>query len=412
MATTRADLAALDRLDPLACFHDEFVLPDGVIYLDGNSLGPLPRATPGRVAAVIEREWGCGLIRSWNQADWIGLAARVGEKIGRLLGAPPGSVMAADSTSVNLFKLLGAALALRPGRSVILSEAGNFPTDLYIAEGLVQFLGGACALRTVPAGDIAGAIGPDTAVVMLTHVNYRTGAMHDMAGLTAMAHAAGALTVWDLAHSAGAVPINLAGAEADFAVGCGYKFLNGGPGAPAFLYVAPALQDAARFPLTGWLGHADPFAFHASFQPAGGIARATVGTPSILALAALEVGVDIALRAPMAAVRAKSLRQGAVLMELLERLCPEGELSLATPVAEDARGSQVSVRHPEAYAVMQALIARGVIGDFRTPDLLRFGITPLTLRYADLWDAVSTLNDVLRSRAWDDSRYRVRQQVT
>ncbi len=412
MAITRAELAALDRADALAPFRDAFVLSDGVIYLDGNSLGPLPRATPGRVVAVIEEEWGKGLIRSWNDADWIGLAARVGDKIGRLLGAAPGTVMVADSTSVNLFKLLGAALALRPGRNIILSEAGNFPTDLYIAEGLVDLLGGAYALRTVPAGEIAGAVGLDTAVVMLTHVNYRTGAMHDMAGLTASAHTAGALILWDLAHSVGAMPIDLPGAGADFAVGCGYKFLNGGPGAPAFLYVAPALQEAARFPLTGWLGHADPFGFHPNYHPAPGIGRATVGTPSILALAALDVGVDIALRAPIAEVRAKSLRQGALLMELMMQLCPHAGLALATPMAEAARGSQVSIRHPGAYAVMQALIARGVIGDYRTPDVLRFGITPLTLRYVDLWDAVSVLSDVLRSRAWEDSRYQMKQRVT
>ena len=412
MAITRLDLAALDSADLLAPFRDEFILPEGVIYLDGNSLGPLPRATPGRLAAVIEQEWGKGLIRSWNEADWIGLAARVGEKIGRLLGATPGTVMAADSTSVNLFKLLGAALRLRPDRKVILSEAGNFPTDLYIAEGLVDLLGRDYALRTVPTREIASAIGPDTAVVMLTHVNYRTGVMHDMAALTAAAHSAGALVLWDLAHSVGAVPVDLPAAEVDLAVGCGYKFLNGGPGAPAFLYVAPALQNAVRFPLTGWLGHADPFGFHPSYRPAGGIGRATVGTPSILALAALEVGVDITLRAPMAAVRAKSLQQGTVLMELLEQMCPDAGLSLATPRVEAARGSQVSVRHPEAYAVMQALIARGVIGDYRTPDLLRFGITPLTLRYVDLLDAASVLSDVLRSRAWDDSCYQVKRLVT
>ncbi len=406
----RAGLEALDRADPLAPFRDEFALPEGVVYLDGNSLGALPRATPGRVAAVLEREWGQGLIRSWNEAGWIGLPERVGDKIGRLLGAPPGTVIAADSTSVNVFKLLAAALGLRPGRRVILSQTGNFPTDLYIAEGLAALLGGSHDLRTVAAEDIAAALDGDVAVVMLTHVDYRTGAMHDMAGLTAAAHAAGALVLWDLAHSAGAVPVDLMAADADFAVGCGYKFLNGGPGAPAFLYVAQRWQEAARYPLTGWLGHADPFGFHASYAPAPGIARAVVGTPSVLAMAALEVGVDIALRAPMEQVRAKSVRQAEVLMALVQDGC--AGLDVATPTDPALRGSQVSFRHPEAYAVMQALIARGVIGDFRTPDILRFGITPLTLRYADLWDAVMVLQDVLATGMWREERFRTRNRVT
>jgi kynureninase len=319
-------------------------------------------------------------------------------------------VIAADSTSVNLFKLLGAALGMRPDRRVILSEAGNFPTDLYIAEGLIAQLGRGHALRTLPAEAIMDALGPDIAVLMLTHVNYRTGVMHDMAALTAAAHRAGALVLWDLAHSAGAVPVDLVGAGADFAVGCGYKFLNGGPGAPAFLYVAPAHQDAARFPLTGWLGHAEPFAFHPSYVPAAGIARATVGTPSVLAMAALEVGVDIALRAPMAKLRVKSLRQSDLLIALAAQECPG--LEPATPVDPARRGSQVSFRHPEAYAVMQALIDRGVIGDFRTPDIIRFGITPLTLSYAALWDAVAILREVLETGAWNDERYRRRNRVT
>ena len=410
---TRAGLEALDRNDPLAPFRDEFVLPEGVTYLDGNSLGPLPRAAPVRLAAVVEREWGAGLIRSWNDAGWIGLPARVGDKIGRLLGAPAGTVIAADSTSVNLFKLLSAALGLRPGRRVILSQAGNFPTDLYVAEGLTALLGQGHELHQVPAADIPAALGPDVAVVMLTHVDYRTGAMHDMAAVTAAAHAAGALTLWDLAHSAGAVPVDLTAAEADLAVGCGYKFLNGGPGAPAFLYVAGRLQEEARYPITGWLGHADPFAFEAGHRPAPGVAGAVVGTPSILAMAALEVGVDIALRAPMAEVRAKSLRQAALLMGLVAQHCPGAGLELATPTVERERGSQVSFRHPAAYAVMQALIARGVIGDFRTPDIIRFGITPLTLRHADLWNAA----DGARRRAgnrreWRQARFQVRNQVT
>ncbi len=416
-AATRAELEALDRADPLAWLRDAFLMPDGVVYLDGNSLGPLPAETPARVEAVMRREWGEGLIRSWNDAGWIGLAGQVGDKIAQLVGAAPGTVMVADSTSVNLFKLLAAALGLRPGRRVILSEAGNFPTDLYIAQGLAALLGGRHELRQAAAADIEaalgpGALGPDVAVVMLTHVNYRTGAMHDMAAVTRAAHAAGALVLWDLAHSAGAVPVDLADAGADLAVGCGYKFLNGGPGAPAFLYVAPALQAEARYPLTGWLGHAEPFGFHPDYRPAPGIGAATVGTPPILALAALEVGVDLALRAPMAAVRAKSLAQARLLIELVSDRCAGHGLRLATPLRDEARGSQVSFSHPEAYAVMQALIARGVIGDFRTPDMLRFGITPLTLRYADLWHAAAALGEVLEEAAWRDERFRVRRLVT
>lgn len=409
MPLARADLERLDRDDPLAPFRDEFALPPGV-YLDGNSLGALPRATASRVAAVVEQEWGRGLIGSWNDAGWLGLPLAVGEKIARLLGAAPGTVVAADSTSVNVFKLLAVALGLRPGRRVILAERGDFPTDAYVAEGLAALLGGGHALRLVEPGGIAAALGPDVAVVLLAHVNYRTGAMHDMAAVTAEAHAAGALTLWDLAHSAGAVPVALEAAGADLAVGCGYKFLNGGPGAPAFLYVAERLQAEARFPITGWLGHAEPFGFHERFAPAPGIARAIVGTPSILALSALEVGVDIALRAPMAEVRAKSLRQSALLETLVAERCPA--LAPAGPPPGAARGSQVSFRHPEAYAIMQALIARGVTGDVRAPDILRFGITPLTLRHAELWDAAEALREVMATEAWRDPRFRTRRAVT
>ena len=390
MDITREVLLALDRDDVLAPFRDLFSLPDGVIYLDGNSLGPLPRATAGRFAEVLAREWGEGLIRSWDEAGWLGLPARLGDKIARLLGAPAGTVMVADSTSVNLFKLLAVALGLRPGRSVILSEIGNFPTDVYVAEGLADLLGGRAVVRLVPASGIVEALGDDVAVVMLSHVNYRSGAMHDMAAITEAAHLAGALVLWDLAHSAGAVPVDLAGSGADLAVGCGYKFLNGGPGAPAFLYVAEAHQQAARFPITGWLGHAEPFGFHDSFRPACGIGRAVVGTPSILAMAALEVGVDIALRAPMAAVRAKSQAQAALLIALVAQFGCELEV-----IAPAVRGSHVAFRHPDAGAIMQALIARGVIGDFRPPDILRFGITPLILSHVELWDVAEAIRAVI-----------------
>ena len=392
---TQASLADLDRADALAPFRDEFALPDGVVYLDGNSLGPLPRATPARLARVAEEEWGVGLIRSWDEvshggAGWMGLPMRVGEAIGRITGAAPGCTVVADSTSVNTYKLLAAALAVRPGRKVILSERTNFPTDLYVAEGLCAQAG--CELRAVAAEDLERSLRDDVAVLMLTHVNYRTGRMHDMAALTRAAHEAGALTLWDLAHSAGAVPLDLAADGADLAVGCGYKFLNGGPGAPAFAYVAPHLHEGFRSPLTGWLGHAEPFAFEPSYRPAAGVARAIVGTPQILSLAALEVGVEMFSRAPMASLREKSVRMADLFAGLVEQELP-GAFALASPREAARRGSQVCLSHPDAAAVMRRLIGRGVIGDFRPPDILRFGITPLFLRYADLWDAAAALGE-------------------
>ena len=412
MSIIRADLEALDLADELAPLRARFALPEGVIYLDGNSLGALPRDTPGRVAQVVAAEWGQGLIRSWNDAGWMALPARVGDKIARLVGAAPGSVMVGDSTSVNIFKLLGAALTARPGRRVIVSERGNFPTDLYIAEGLAALLERGHEMRLVEPGGIAAAIDGDVAAVLLTHVNYHTGAMHDMAGITRAAHAAGALMLWDLAHSAGAVPVDLAGCNVDLAVGCGYKFLNGGPGAPAFLYVAPRLQEALRYPLTGWLGHAAPFAFEAGYRPGAGIARTVVGTPPVLSLAALEVGVDIALVAPMDLVRAKSVRQTTLFATLLAQMGGPWGFRLASPADPARRGSQVCLAHDQAYPIMQALIARGVIGDFRAPDILRFGITPLYTRYVDLWDAAVALRGVMARGDWRNPAFRTRQAVT
>ena len=412
MTYSRTDLEALDRADELAPLRDLFALPEGVIYLDGNSLGALPKATPARVAEVVQREWGQGLIRSWNDAGWMATPARVGDKIAQLVGAASGSVMVADSTSVNLFKLLGAALAARPGRRVIVSERRNFPTDLYIAEGLAALLGQGHELRLVEPDGIAAAIGEDTAVVMLTHVNYHTGAMHDMAAITRAAHEKGALMLWDLAHSAGAVPVDLAGCDVDLAVGCGYKFLNGGPGAPAFLYVAPRLQDSLRYPLTGWLGHAAPFAFETGYRPGQGIARTMVGTPPVLSLAALEVGIDIALQAPMAQVRAKSVRQTTIFAELLEQVGAGLGFRLASPRDAAKRGSQVCLAHDHAYSIMQALIARGVIGDFRAPDILRFGITPLYTRHVDLFDAAEALRLVMSQGEWQAPEHQTRRAVT
>ena len=412
MRLTRESLVQRDAADPLASMRSRFRLPDGVIYLDGNSLGALPVATPARVAQVVEQEWGMGLIRSWNDADWIDMPGRIGDKIARLMGAAPGSVMVADSTSVNLFKLLSAALKLRPGRRTILSEEGNFPTDLYIAEGLVALLDRGHRIEQADAESIVSAIGPDTAVVMLTQVNYHTGRMHDMGAITRAAHAAGALMLWDLAHSAGAMPVSLAEHDVDLAVGCGYKYLNGGPGAPAFLYVAPRLQEAAMFPITGWLGHAQPFAFEPGYRPASGIQRAVVGTPPMLSLVALEVGVDLALEVDLAMMREKSLAQTEVFAELVEQRCSAHGLRLVSPRDPAMRGSQICLAHADAYAIMQALIARGVIGDFRAPDILRFGMTPLYLGFVELWDAVTILDEVMTSGIWRAAEYSARQKVT
>jgi kynureninase len=409
--TERAAFERLDAADPLRGFRDRFALPDGVIYLDGNSLGALPRATGPRLAELVRAEWGGDLITSWNKHGWIDLPARVGDKIARLIGAAPGQVVVADSTSVNLFKLLSAALDLAQGRTVVLSDHGNFPTDLYIAQGLVAARGGGLALRLVDEGAVTDAIDLSTAVVMLTHVNYRSGRLHDLAAVTAAARRAGAVMLWDLSHSAGAMPIALDAAGADLAVGCGYKYLNGGPGAPAFLYIARHHQARVRPPLSGWMGHEAPFAFDLDYRPAVGIARNLCGTPPILSLAALEVGVDLMLEADLAQVRAKSMALGERFAALVEARCPD-TFELASPSDPAARGSQICLRHPDGYAIAQALIGRGVIGDFRAPDILRFGFAPLYLRYVDVWDAVEQLADIMATRAWDTPEFRTRAAVT
>jgi kynureninase len=422
---TREECAELDRRDPLAMHRQAFELPAGVIYLDGNSLGPLPRATGARLREVIEREWGGGLIRSWNDAHWIDLPQRVGAKIARLVGAQPQQVICADSTSVNLFKVLATALRLQDARPqvslaerrVIVSERTNFPTDLYVAQGLLDLLGRGHTLELAGFDDVGAAIDERTAVVMLTHVNFRTGAMHDLAALTRRAHDAGALIIWDLAHSAGAVPLELDAAGVDFAVGCGYKYLNGGPGAPAFVYaasrhLAALADDTFAQPLAGWLGHRAPFDFSADYANAPSIARFAVGTPAILGLAALDIGVDTVLAAGTAPLRVKSLALSELFIGLVEERCNGLGLALATPRAGPARGSHVSFAYPQAYPVMQALIARGVIGDFRAPDLLRFGFAPLYLRFIDVYDAVMVLAEVLEEAAWDRPEYRRRAAVT
>jgi kynureninase len=410
MSLSLADMRALDAADPLRAMRDRFELPPGVIYLDGNSLGPAPKAVAARVAEVVGREWAEGLVRSWNTADWIGAPARIGAKIAPLIGAAAGEVIVADSTSVNLFKLLAAALARQEPRRVILTEPENFPTDLYVAQGAARVLG--AELRTAPAAQLADALDQDVAVLMLTHVHYRTGDRHDLAGLTRAAHEAGALVVWDLSHSAGAMRIDLAGAGADLAVGCGYKYLNGGPGAPAYLFVAERLQAELASPLTGWMGHADPFAFVDDYAPALGIARFLTGTPPMLSLLALECGVDLFASLDMAVVEAKAQRLVSLFIDLVEARCAGHGLALIAPRDPARRGSQVAFAHPSAWPVMQALIARGVIGDFRAPDVLRFGITPLYLGYEEIWRAVATLAEVLQTDAWRDPRFQARARVT
>jgi len=408
----REDFEALDESDPLAPLRDRFLLPPGVIYLDGNSLGALPRSTPARLSRVIEQEWGEGLIGSWNRHGWMAMPQRVGGKIARLIGADPSEVVVAESTSINLFKVLAAALKMRPDRRVIVSEIESFPTDLYMAEGLAELLDQGHVLRLVAADELKQALDGGVAALLLTHVNFRSGAMHDMAALNAAAHAAGALAIWDLAHSAGAVPVDLNAARADFAVGCGYKYLNGGPGAPAFVYAAARHHGQAPQPLYGWLGHAAPFEFASGYRPAAGIRQYVVSSPPILALAALEEGVDLALEADPALLRAKSVALTDAFIALVEARCAGLGLLLSTPRDSARRGSQVSFAHEDGYALMQALIARGVVGDFRTPDLIRFGVTPLYIRHVDVWDAVAMLREVLVAGSWQQPEFQSRAAVT
>lgn len=418
--TTLEDCRALDRADPLHALRDLFVLPEGITYLDGNSLGALPRATAARVAAAVEREWGEGLIRSWNTAGWFELPRTLGDRIGTWIGAGAGETVATDTTSINLYKVLSAALRIaaqdQPGRRVVLSERSNFPTDLYIAQSLCEERG--LRLQLVEADEIEAALrSGEVAVLMLTHVNYRTGAMHDMAGLTTLAHQGGALAIWDLAHSAGAVPVDLRGADADFAIGCGYKYLNGGPGAPAFAWVHPRHADRFQQPLAGWWGHAAPFEFSPEYRPAPGIARYLCGTQSVLGLVALATGLDTldasAAAGGMAALRRKSLALTDLFVALVEERCAGHRLSLVTPRDHGRRGSQVCLARAEgAYAIVQALIARGVIGDYRAPDILRFGFTPLYLRFEDAWHAAEQLRQVLDTGEWREPRFAQRHAVT
>lgn len=387
-----------------------FDLPEGMIYLDGNSLGPLPKAAAERVRRAVQDEWGQMLITGWNKAGWMDLPARLGDRIGRLIGARPGTVVLGDTLSIKVYQALASALELNPGRKVILSDTGNFPSDLYMADGLVRTLGQGYELRTVAPDAVEDAIGPDLAVLMLTEVDYRTGRKHDMARLIDKAHAAGALVVWDLAHSAGAIPVDVTGADADFAVGCTYKYLNSGPGGPAFIYVAPRLAGRVRPALSGWLGHEAPFAFDLAYRPGQGIERMRVGTPPVLQLSALDASMDIWDRVEMRDVRARSIELTEAFIKGVEAACPM--LTLGSPRDPDQRGSQVSFRHPEGYAIMQALIARGVIGDFRAPDVLRFGFTPLYTTMQDVQGAVAILSEIIATAAWDRPEYKARAKVT
>jgi kynureninase len=406
---TLEDAQALDSADRLAFARDRFRIPEGAIYLDGNSLGALPAETAGRLTQTVEREWGDDLVASWNRHGWIDAPARVAARLAPIVGAKPDELLIADSTSVNLFKLLAAAVRARPGRKAILTRQRNFPTDLYVAQGLAEMLG--LELRAVPVEEIAGSIDGDTAAVTLTHVDYRSGAILDMAGINQAARAAGALSVWDLSHSAGAIQLDLDGTGCDLAVGCGYKYLNGGPGAPAFLFVAERLQNELASPLQGWMGHAEPFAFDDDYRPAEGISRFLTGTPSILALAALDAGLDTFSGIAMRDVEAKARALSQLFVEAVEARCGD-EVRLASPRDPAQRGSHVSFTHPEGYAVIQALIARGVIGDFRATDLMRFGFAPLYNGFEEMWRAAQHLGDILEAREWDQPRFQERSKVT
>ncbi len=387
-----------------------FHLPEGVLYLDGNSLGPLPKSAGDRVGSMMKDEWGQLLITGWNKAGWMGMPTGLGDRIGRLIGAEPGSVVVGDTLSIKVYQAVASALELNPTRKVVLSDNGNFPSDLYMADGLLRSLGTDYELRVVDPEYVAAQINEEVAVLMLTEVDYRSGRMHDMKALTELAHANGVVTVWDLAHSAGAIPVDLSGCNADFAVGCTYKYLNGGPGAPAFVYVAPRLSDRVRPALSGWLGHEAPFAFDLDYRPGAGIERMRVGTPPVIQMAALSAAMDIWDMAEMADVRAKSIKLTELFITRVEATCPG--LTLASPRDPAQRGSQVSFHFDEGYAAMQALIARGVIGDFRAPDIMRFGFTPLYIDEGDVEQAAQILADIITNKLWDKPEYKIRQRVT
>jgi kynureninase len=403
---------AMDSRDPLRDFRDRFVLPRGVAYFGGNSLGALPRETVSRIAKVVEQEWGQDLVRSWSLHDWINSPVNVGAKVARLIGASSEEVVVTDTTSVNVFRLVLTALEMRSGRFEVLSEAGNFPTDLYVCEGATRIIGRGGRLRLVSRDQILEAVNESTAVVVLTHIHYQTGEKYDMAEFTRQIQDRGAMVLWDLSHSAGAVSVDLNGVHADFAVGCGYKYLNGGPGAPAFLYVAQRHQAHAMNAISGWMGHACPFQFIDQYEPATGIRRFLAGTPSIIANAALEVSVDLLIEAGIERVADKARQLGDFFIALVESSCAGYGLSLATPKRADQRGSHVSLSHPHSFEIIQALRAASVIGDFRAPDVMRFGFAPLYTSFEDVWIAVERLAQVLCDERWREARFAVRSAVT
>jgi len=412
MTLSRAFFCELDRNDELAAFRDEFHLPEGMIYLNGNSLGAMPRAASARALDVVTREWGQDLITSWNKNDWFHLAENLGDKIAQLIGAAPGEVMVCDGTGINLYKLLSMALDLRPDRKLIVMEGSNFPTDNYMAQGLVRQRGQNHQIVFAEKDNILAAITEEVAVVSLTQVHYKSGHLLDMKAITEKAHQVGALVIWDLCHSAGALPVDLNGCEADFAVGCGYKYLNGGPGAPAFLFVAKRHQGKAAQPLTGWWSHAAPFAFEQDYRPADNIWQTLTGTQPILSLSVLACGIDIFCRADMIKIHNKSKVLCDYFVDLLEDHCKDFGFALASPRDSENRGSQVSLTHPQGYAIMQALIEDQVVGDFRAPDIMRFGFTPLYTRYSDVWDAVMCLKEIMEKDLWQKPEYAKMSAVT
>lgn len=409
---TRAWFEERDASDPLAGIRDEFLIPDGMIYLDGNSLGAMPNGAMDRARTVIEDEWGTDLIKSWNLAGWFDYPEKLGDKLAGLIGAQSGEVIVCDSTSMNLFKVLSAAIALRPERTTIILEGSNFPTNNYIAQGVAASTGGRVKILFLEKDQILAGIDADTAAVCITHVHYKTGHIHDMAAITARAHEAGALAIWDLCHSAGAMTVDLNGCDADFAVGCTYKYLNGGPGSPAFLFAAQRHLGKCSQPLTGWWGHSAPFAFDRDYAPHIGIRQFLVGTQPIVSMALAEVGLDIHLRADMTLVRAKSMALTDLFIRLVEERCAGHGFALASPRDAAGRGSQVSFTHSDGYPIMRALIDQGVIGDFRAPDIVRFGFTPLYVRYVDVWDAVELLSDIMTNEIWRRPEYHEREAVT
>lgn len=408
-----AAVEAMDAADSLRPMRDRFDLPEGLVYLDGNSLGAASSAAYAELEKAAREEWGQDLIRSWNKAGWFDMPLVLGDRIGRLIGAAAGQTVVADTTSINIYKALHAAMGLMPGRNVIVAEGGSFPTDLYVAEGVASTRPGtSIRLEGVHAPAIEELIDDSVAVVLVNHVNYKSGELRDMAALTKRAHDAGALVVWDLCHTAGALPVELDACKADFAVGCTYKYINGGPGAPAFIYVAERHLAEARQPLSGWWGHARPFAFEQGYAPDAGIRRFQCGTQGILSLRALKGALDIWDDVDMAALRKKSIALADLFIQLVEAKCAGYGLKLESPRDGAKRGSQVAFAHDNAYEIMQALIERGVIGDFRAPATLRFGFTPLYIGFKDVWKAVEMLEDILRSGAWKDTRFAVRAAVT